>query len=459
MLAMAAAVTAFPLVLVALSFSVDQDLEARMQDRVQLASADVAYALERDGEVSSRAVHAIAEQHAVRVRVFSAGRVLEADHDASRLGMFFFSDDGAPTLRAFDGTLPSISERAEARASSASGEPGCRTAPSGRLLVCHSVRRVQLGQEAVLVYVQESSRRSVRALYDLRYQLLKLTLVVLPLSLLLAWWLGRRFVRPIEELRAQVHEKTRTGRRGSITLDRGDEMGELASAFEHLVSQLDTRARSNEAFVADVVHELKSPVATVRACAEMLEGRRLDPERAGRLAAALATSAERMESLLGRLLVLARAEAGMPDAQRAPVEVRALIERVVADAELRHPAVAIACESSPEARDAEVTGVADALADAIRNLVDNAAAFGESVVARLDRSDGWLRLVVSDDGVGISEGDLSRVFDRFFTTRARADGTGLGLALVRAVVEAHGGRVDVASVLGEGTRFTVLLPG
>ena len=455
MLAMAGVVTAFPLVLVGVSFLIDEGTEDRMRDRVWVASGDVIDLFERDGVIDPRALDAVAQEHGLRIRVIRPGATLEANHDGSSLAGLFFGDDGAPSLREYDETLGPVEQRPEAEAVSELAGVGCRTAPGGRLSVCHSARRVRVGDGSALIYTQESSRRSIRALFDLRYQLLKLTLVVLPLSLLLAWWLGRRFVRPIEQLREQVREHG-SGRRSAITLDRGDELGELASAFDHLVEKLDDKARANEAFLADVAHELKSPVATVRLCAETLEDQTLDPKRAARLARALSDSARRMESLLGRLLELARAEAGMPDATREPVAFGELVQEVVDEVSLRHPEVSI--HVSVDRPEATLVGVPDALAGVMRNLIDNAAAFGDVVRASVETTGDTLQVTVEDDGPGIDAEDLPRVFERFFTTRSRAEGTGLGLAFVRAVVEAHGGQVDVASRPGEGARFTVLLP-
>ena len=486
-----------------------------------------AHADKLDAAQTEERLAEVATRHTARIRVVAkdGSERLDVDRDQGTdfvhaIGTWFFGPDGAPTLREFDETLGPVPRRPEIQkvtrweiagppppvplpegsahrypigtarsavpggpapvstlfASTAPTAPpdadvdtGCRTSPAGKLLVCHAARAVVIDDATEVIYVQESSRRAVRALYDLRYQLLRLSVLMLPLALGFSWWMGRRMVRPIEWLRERVLEKARSANpRADLDPRPGDEVAELADAFNGLLGSLDDRRRANEAFVADLVHEFKNPVAAIRTCAETLEAGAVDEKRAARLSRILADSSSRLDALVSQFLELARAEAGMPNEARGPVDLAALARGVTAAIEEGHPAVRFTVETDASAT---IDGVEPRLDSLVRNLVDNAASFagkdGE-VRVLVKRVENDVTLEVSDTGPGISDKDLPRMFERFFTTRAvggateptarKQKGTGLGLALVKAVAEAHGGSVTALSSPGAGATFRVTLP-
>lgn len=428
----------------------------------------------------------IATAHTARIRVvrLDGSARLDVDEDQGtdlihQVGTLFFGPDGAPTLRQYDETLGPLASRPEIAALGASAPgagdvaTGCRTSPADKLLVCHAARATDADAGGEIIYVQESSRRAVRVLYDLRYHLLRLSLLMLPLALAFSWWMGRRMAHPIEWLRERVLEKARSANpRADLDAPPGDEVADLAEAFNGLLGSLDDRRRANEAFVADLVHEFKNPVAAIRTCAETLDSGGVDEKRAARISKILADSSTRLDALVSQFLELARAEAGMPNEVRGRVDLAALTRGVTAGIEEGHPDVKFTVDAAGPAC---VLGVEPRLDSLVRNLVDNAASFagggGEiSVSLKPDPEDsGLVVLEVSDSGPGIPERDLPRMFERFFTTRAvesggsepsprRQKGTGLGLALVKAVAEAHGGSVSVHSSPGTGATFRVVLP-
>jgi len=244
-----------------------------------------------------------------------------------------------------------------------------------------------------------------------------------------------------------------------VAVDRVDEVGDLATAFNTLFGAVAERSQANEAFVADLAHEMKNPVAAIRAVAESLEGSEPpDEARAKRLARILADSSRRLDALVTQLLELARAEAGLPAEAREAVDLAALVEAVAEAmrADERWSQTRLDVETSPGA----VHGVPGRLETVFRNLLENAARYaGPDGYVKLEMVSSNARIVISisDDGPGISPEDLPRVFDRFFTRRLDQDGTGLGLALARAVVEAHGGHIEATSSPGRGATFTVTL--
>jgi two-component system sensor histidine kinase ChvG len=294
----------------------------------------------------------------------------------------------------------------------------------------------------------------------LHRELWHVTLGLLPIGLLVGAWLGWRFVTPIEQLRARVADRALGKTTGvDLTLPREDEVGDLSSAFDALVGTLEARAAQNQAFVADLVHELKNPVAAIRAAADALEGRPGDEARAVRVAGVLRDASSKLDAVVSELLELARAEAGMPDEPRERVDLgdlaRGLTDAIAGSD--RFPGVRWSVDA---AGTNDVNGVMSRLDSALRNLIENAASFaGDAgdVTIRVRGEEERVTVEVADSGPGIRDEDVRRVFDRFFTTRGRERGTGLGLALVRAVVEAHGGTVSVLRP-EKGAVFRVMLP-
>lgn len=447
------AVACGPLVLVAASDGFERGVGRRLTNNLEAATGDLA--------AGAADTEGVARTRGVWLRVLDGDTLVEeADGESAsfwvRFRASFYSSDGAPSLREADAAYASVASRdavVQARAGHATS--GCLPPDAdGRLLVCFSAAPLPDGRVA---YAVESSRRPIRAVYDLRYFLVKLTLLTLPAALLLAWWLGRRMIRPVEQLRAQALERAARAQPGSkLVLDRGDEFGELAQALNTLLDALEQRKQANQAFVADLVHEFKNPVAAIRAASEALEGGAPDAGRAERLARILRDSSRRLDDLVTRFLELARAEAGLPDDARVQVDFAPLVRGVV---EAR---VGVPIELEIDVREGEdrLSGVASGLESIVRNLLDNAASFADptdpKVRVVLRGLPGAVRLEVLDNGPGLAPEDIDRVFDRFYTTRRT--GTGLGLALVRAVVEAHGGEVVASAPPAGGAKFTVLLP-
>ena len=217
-------------------------------------------------------------------------------------------------------------------------------------------------------------------------------------------------------------------------------------------------------FVVNASHELKTPVTAIQTLGDAIAVTLPDdPKRAGSLVKRLNDESERLARLVNELLDLRRLEVGGP-LERVPVDLAEIARLVVAEQLPRAEGRGVTLElDAPEG--APVAGVKADLEAVVKNLVSNAIKYnreGGRVDIRL-RTEGATRiLTVADTGIGIRQQDLPRVFERFYrvdTARSRATGgTGLGLSIVRHAVDRHGGTVQVASTLGEGTTFTVTLP-
>jgi two-component system sensor histidine kinase ChvG len=327
----------------------------------------------------------------------------------------------------------------------------------GNLYTCTSVAAIPLSEGVRIVHVQESSRRALQGLYESRRQLVKLLLFALALGLGVAWWMTSGIIRPIERLRGELLQRaTEAVPRAGIDIGRRDELGDLSDAFNTVLAALGERTRANEAFLANLAHEFKNPVAAIRAAAERLPDTRPDDtERLARLSEAVAQSAQRLEALLSELLELARAEAGLPDEPRELVDLEKLLQGLCAALKSDPRYASLRIDLVTPGRPVERTGVPLRLEQLFRNLLENAASFaGENGWVRVELSEP-AKVTVEDSGPGIAPENLGRVFDRFFTTRPQQRGTGLGLALARAVAEAHGGRIRAESPEGRGALFTV----
>ncbi|HEY8040390.1 MAG TPA: HAMP domain-containing sensor histidine kinase [Polyangiaceae bacterium] len=418
--------------------------------------------------VLAERVDAIARANDQRIRVLAADGTVAVDRDhlvgdgwLFAVGDFVYGPERVPVLTAFDAGRGPLRDRDEVVAAGAGGHAErCVHSTPGNLEICDAAAGVALaGGGAGVVHVQGSSRRALEGLYASRRQLLKLTGFVLALAIVLWRWMGRQMVRPVESLRDEMLERARVAApRADLVVARTDEIGDLAAAFNALMATLAERGRANEAFVADLAHELKNPVASVRACAERLgEEDPLDDARRRRLAEVLRTSAVRLDALVTQFLELARAEGGLPDEAREGVDLGALLRGLARTmGEGSAARIDVAVEGGEPL---EVRGVASRIESVLRNLLDNALSFARERVHVEARRDGPVaQVVVADDGPGIAPDDLPRVFERFFTTRGDRRGTGLGLALARAVVEAHAGTIRAESPPEGGARFVVRLP-
>jgi two-component system, OmpR family, phosphate regulon sensor histidine kinase PhoR len=217
-------------------------------------------------------------------------------------------------------------------------------------------------------------------------------------------------------------------------------------------------------FVADASHELKTPAASIQAAAETVQ-RALesqDPAAASRFAGRVRRDAIRLSRIVSDLLDLSRLESERPEMD--PVRLDAVVAEEVD--RLRPDAAEAHVRMDVDVAAATVRGSAKDLALLVRNLLDNAVRYtppGGRITVGLAEDDGRVHLRVEDTGIGIPSRDLPRIFERFYRVdRARSrdtGGTGLGLSIARHVVERHGGRIRARSELGQGSTFTVSLPG
>ncbi|HZB97350.1 MAG TPA: ATP-binding protein, partial [Candidatus Sulfotelmatobacter sp.] len=218
-------------------------------------------------------------------------------------------------------------------------------------------------------------------------------------------------------------------------------------------------------FVANVSHELRTPIASINLLVETLQNGALnDPAAAEHFLHRIEVETRAMAMLVEDLLELSRLESGTLSLMLEPVGVRAMLENVVS--RLAPAAQEKSVDLGHDVQDGEAQVVADPkrIEQVLMNLVHNAVKFtpaGGHVMVRATRQGRGVQIEVADTGVGMDAGEASRIFERFYKVdkgRNRADGAGLGLAIVRHLLELHGSRLQVVSEVGRGSRFSFALP-
>jgi len=291
-------------------------------------------------------------------------------------------------------------------------------------------------------------------LADMAPTVLVISLVLGGAAAVAAAWIGRAIAAPIEALSAFSERVSAGERRALPPAAFGREVMRLSRSLDSMRRELEGRPFV-ETFAADLSHELKNPVAAIRASAEVLEEGALDdPEAARRFVQRILEAARRIERLLSELLSLARIEARGTEAFER-VELGGLLKRTFEG--LGESAQRVELRLNGEVR---VRGDSGWLMRAVSNLLNNAVAHsppGSPITVSVQRAGENGTLSVENEGQ-IPAHVRDRLFRRFVTTRAEHGGTGLGLAIVRAVAEAHGGRVELLSAGPSRVQFRLTLP-
>ena len=295
--------------------------------------------------------------------------------------------------------------------------------------------------------------------------------LAIAVATILGAFLARAALRPIDQITQTALTISRTedlSRRLDVE-GPADEVGRLAATFNEMLARLDTLFRTQRRLIADVSHELRTPLTTIQGNVGLLRrGAADDDEARCEVLADIDGEVARMSRLVADLLLLARMDAGAALEQR-PVELDTLLLDVYRQARIMSDGIEISLGHEDQA---VVLGDADRLRQLFLNLVDNALKYtprGGKVCLSLYQEDDRVRVVVADTGVGIPAEDLAPgpqgvplIFERFYRAdpaRCRkGGGTGLGLSIVYWIVQAHGGRIEVKSTVGEGSEFTVYLP-
>jgi two-component system OmpR family sensor kinase len=327
-------------------------------------------------------------------------------------------------------------------------------------------RAVKLGTVTAIVGAGQPLATVERAQHGVARAFILAGAIVLAVALLASYLAGARVSAPLRRM-AAVATRVDAGDlapRMELSSRRAEEVRVLAEAFNHMLDRLAEAFASQRAFVADASHELRTPLTVIRGQLEVLAAQE-DPstEEVRRVERLVQAEITRISRLVDDLLVLAQAEQ-TNFLRKETVDVRSFVEDIWDGMSLT---AARRFELGP-VPGGSLRADPDRLAQALRNLARNAIEHttDQTGLVRLEvrrLGPGELEFAVVDDGPGIAAEERERVFERFHrtdTARSRANGgAGLGLAIVRAVAEAHGGQVHAAAANGRGARIELVLPG
>lgn len=285
------------------------------------------------------------------------------------------------------------------------------------------------------------------------------------------YWLSRSLAGPIREL-TNTAESVTMGNLDAraVTPSTPHELHRLAQAFNEMAGRLQAHVTELRIFVANASHELRTPLTSIKLRVEALRSGALeDSQVAEQFLAEIESEVDRLSTMVNDLLDLSRIEAGLEKHQRQHVNLSTVVEEIYETFLARANRAGIELTRDVAAEPVMVIGSEDQLRRMISNLVENAIKYTRQggkvdLVLQKAPANGSVRLVVRDNGFGISREHLPHIFERFYrveATRPRygpPQGSGLGLAIARSIVETHGGRIGVTSQLGKGSAFWVELP-
>ena len=324
--------------------------------------------------------------------------------------------------------------------------------------------------EGKVLLATDNDRAFTRTVRRQRAFIAAAMFVVVGISILLSLFLARTIVRPLRRLALAAH-RVRLGRSREVRVprlpSRQDEIGLLARAVSDMSQSLRQRIDNMEAFAADVTHELKNPLASLRSAVEGLD-RVQDEELRRRLMGIAREDVGRLDRLINDISEAARTDAELARATFDRIDLGPLIEQLVHSWEnRRETGDARIAFARPRKDTAAVMGKPDRLARAINNIIDNAVSFsppGGLVEIAAARVGDEVRIRIEDEGPGVPPDAREAIFNRFHSVRPEGEEfgrhSGLGLAIARAIVEGHDGEIDVhdRDDAPSGARFTIRLP-
>jgi two-component system sensor histidine kinase ChvG len=379
-----------------------------------------------------------------------------------------------------DDSLPAYVERAHQRAehyqeaqAALSGHTGATVRGRRHGIVISVAVPVQRYKQVVgALMVSADGTNIARSLFLVRLAIVEVFLVVLLITVALSLYLAGTIARPIRRL-ALAAEQVRHGRARAHKIpdfsSRGDEIGDLSLAYREMTEALWQRMDAIEAFAADVAHEIKNPLTSLRSAVETA-ARVTDPGQQRKLLAIVQDDVARLDRLITDISDASRLDAELSRAETEPVEMASMVHalaevyRATSDNRLSF-AVHLPIDDP-----LVVAGIESRLVQVLRNLIANAVSFspaGGTITLRAGREGRIVRIAVEDQGPGIPDNKLEAIFDRFYSERPKDEkfGThsGLGLSISKQIVEAAGGTIRAenrqdAEGRVAGARFLVTLP-
>lgn len=312
------------------------------------------------------------------------------------------------------------------------------------------------------------ARKDIKGDYGQVFQVKVLAITMVPLALIIllvfGGLAGRQILRPVRKMTGKIRSITReTIAHTRLTkLESDDEFAELASVFNTMLDNLEESFVTQERFVSDASHELKTPIAVLHGYSQML-GRwgKEDPEILNESIEAIRNETEHMKNLVEMLMFLSRSNSKDNRLKIERVEISALLESVIKEVGMTDKNHGLI---TGKVEEVAVEGDRQLIKQLIRIISDNALKYtpdNGTVTFGCYAEDGYGYIVVKDTGIGISEEDLPYVFNRFYRAdkaRNRQSGSGLGLAIAKKIADAHNADIIISSSIGKGTVVNIKIP-
>ncbi len=289
-------------------------------------------------------------------------------------------------------------------------------------------------------------------------------LITLPLSCLISYFIARRISKPLKNISHAAKAIMKGDFSVEVPVRGNDELASLSETFNQMTFSLKKLEDMRSGFIASVSHELRTPMTTISGFIEGILDNTIPPERHGEYLSIVLSEAKRLSRLVNELLLVARMEEGL-SLKKTPWDLNELIRITILRFESVFTEKNIDADIRFDKEECPIVADRDALDRVFINLFDNALKFnreGGFVRVSVSQTDSAVTVLVENSGEGIEEKDLKLIFDKFYKTDSSRGkdktGVGLGLYLVRNIIILHGGKIDVESVPGEYTRFTITIP-
>jgi signal transduction histidine kinase len=314
-----------------------------------------------------------------------------------------------------------------------------------------------LGILRISITLEQFQKQFVRVIWTI---LAALGITIL-LCTLVSDRLARSLSKPIEVMRNFAIRVGRGQFDDKLVIRQSNELDQLATELNRMSERLKSLDNERRAFLANVSHELRTPVSNVQVTIDALERGAVDePELRDRFFQTIKEETKRLSGLIHDLLDLGRLEAGVTLLEIQAIALESVISRAIRAMEVRMQAKNVTVEV--DVADLRIMGDSERLLQAFLNLLDNAIKYSTPNARIFIAASGNKQqalISIRDQGSGIPETDLPRIFEQFYTTsRSSKNGVGLGLAIARRIIEAHGGSITASSKPGQGAVFTLSLP-
>ncbi|WP_053361010.1 HAMP domain-containing sensor histidine kinase [Bacillus sp. FJAT-27251] len=297
---------------------------------------------------------------------------------------------------------------------------------------------------------------------DIHMTLVIFIMAIAAVSIIGVLWFAKQLIRPITSLTEATHEISRENFNYALDIQRNDEIGQLAESFKMMQRQLQHNDEARKSFISNVSHDFQSPLMNIQGYADLLSAPETSEGERQQYVEIIGEESKRLSSLTKQLLLLTSLDQAAYPMKLSDVQIDEQIKAMIRKYQWRLEEKEI--EVSYKLQPVSLKGDAELMVNVWDNLLTNAIKYntvGGSIWIGLSRQDDAVELVFRDTGIGMNEEGVSKIFDRFYRVDAarKKGGTGLGLAIVKQVIDLHGGEIAVESKVGEGTTFTIKLPG